>query len=177
MTAKLERRLAALEDIRAIETLKWRYLRACDRQQPLVVRDCFVPEAVIDYEGFPRFDNRDSFVEVYEKFGCQPNIVDMHHGQNPIVELTGPDSARGWFDLFFFQIDTLQLRQTQMAVAYDDEFVRRDGRWWIARTTARRFSMVVQNITAEGVPTVTISVRPTDSRQSKVASDGGERNE
>jgi len=44
MTAELERRLSALQDIRAIEILKWRYLRACDRKQPQVVRDCFVPE-------------------------------------------------------------------------------------------------------------------------------------
>jgi len=159
MTAELERRLSALEDIRAIEILKWRYLRACDRKQPQVVRDCFVPEAVIDYEGFPRFENRDSFVEVYERFGCQPHILDMHHGQNPIVELTGSDSARGYFDLYFFQIDTLQRRHTQMAVSYDDEFVRRGGRWWIAKTTAGRLSMLVQNISAEGVPSVAIAAR------------------
>jgi hypothetical protein len=159
MTSDVERRLAVLEDIRAIETLKWRYLRACDRKQPQVVRDCFVPEAVIDYEGFPRFENRESFVDVYERLGCQPHIVDMHHGQNPIVEMTGPDSARGYFDLYFFQIDTIERRHTQMAVSYEDEFVRRDGRWWIAGTVSRRLSIVVQNISAQGVPSVAIAAR------------------
>ncbi|MDD3798134.1 MAG: nuclear transport factor 2 family protein, partial [Novosphingobium sp.] len=100
----LEQRVAALEDLRAIEMLKYRYLRACDRQQPDVVRDCFLPEAIIDYDGFPVLD-RESFVETYRKFGCLSHIVDMHHGQNPIVELTGPDSAKGWFDLFFYKLE------------------------------------------------------------------------
>lgn len=159
MMTDLERRIAALEDLRAIETLKWRYLRACDRKQPDLVRDCFIPKAVIDYEGFPLFEDRDSFVEVYRSMGCQPHIVDMHHGQNPIVELTGADTARGYFDLYFFQIDTKNHRHTQMAVAYDDEFVRRDGRWWIARTVARRISMLVQSLSPERTPIVEFAGR------------------
>jgi len=159
MAADLEQRLAALEDIRAIEALKWRYLRACDRKQPEEVRDCLVPEAVVDFEGFPFFSDRDSFVEVYREFGCQPHIVDMHHGQNPIVELTGADTARGWFDLFFFQIDTQNQRHTQMAIAYDDEFERRGGRWWIVKTVARRYSVRVETISPEGTPTVEFAGR------------------
>ncbi|MET0269535.1 MAG: nuclear transport factor 2 family protein, partial [Sphingomonas sp.] len=95
--SSIERRLAALEDVRAIEGLKWRYLRACDRKQPEAVRACFADDAVIDFEGFPLFSDPDSFVEVYRRYGCVPHIIDMHHGQNPIVEVNG-DRAQGWFD-------------------------------------------------------------------------------
>lgn len=42
----IEARLAALEDIRAIELAKWRYLRACDRKQPEAVRACFSPASI-----------------------------------------------------------------------------------------------------------------------------------
>jgi hypothetical protein len=157
--ATIEERLAALEDIRAIEVLKWRYLRACDRKEPDRVRACFVPDAVIDYEGFPLFTDRESFVAIFEKYGCVPNIVDMHHGQNPIVELTGPDSACGWFDLYFYQIDTDNGRHTQLAVSYDDEFVRRDGEWKIARTVARRMSMLVRTVGEDGVARVEVAGR------------------
>lgn len=157
--ADLARRVAALEDIQAITVLKWRYLRACDRKQPEVVRDCFVPEAVIDFEGFPLFSDRDSFVEIYRKFGCRPNIVDMHHGQNPIIELTGPDTARGALDCYFFQIDTETRRHTQLSVGYDDEYVRRDGRWWIARSVSRRISMLVETIGEDGVGRVEVAGR------------------
>jgi hypothetical protein len=155
----LAQRLAALEDVNAIQALKWRYLRACDRKQPDLVRDCFTPEAVIDFEGFPLFTDREAFVEVYRRFGCQPHIVDMHHGQNPIVELIDADHARGWFDCFFFQIDTDSRRLTQLAVSYDDGFVRRDGRWLIARSVSRRISMLVQELGEDALARVRVAGR------------------
>ena len=158
----IEQRLGELEDIRAIESLKWRYLRACDRKQPDEVRACFADDAVIDYEGFPLFSDPDSFVDIYRRWGCKPNIIDMHHGQNPIVELTGADSARGWFDLFFFQIDIETKRHTQMAISYDDLFVRRNGRWLIARTNARRMSMLVKQVDDDGAERVIVAGRSDD---------------
>jgi hypothetical protein len=154
----IEQRLALLEDMRAIEALKWRYLRACDRKQPEVVRACFTDDAVIDYEGFPLFNDPDAFVDIYRQWGCRPNILDMHHGQNPIVEVNG-DRAKGWFDLFFFQIDTEMRTQTQLAVNYDDDFLRIDGRWLIARTVSRRMSMLVKEIRPDGTEHVKIAAR------------------
>lgn len=146
----IEQRLAVLEDIRAIEILKWRYLRACDRKQPDAVRACFTDDAVVDFEGFPLFTSPDAFVDIFREWGCVPNIVDMHHGQNPIVELNG-DRATGAFDLYFFQIDTATGRQTQLAVNYDDEFVKQDGRWLISRSVSRRMSMLVGTVGADQI--------------------------
>jgi len=58
----LAARVQALEDIAAIKALKYRYLRGCDRKEPETVRDCLDPAGcLIDYEGFPRFENRDHF--------------------------------------------------------------------------------------------------------------------
>lgn len=154
----IEQRLAALEDIGAIERLKSRYLRACDRKQPDAVRACFTDDAVIDYEGFPLFTDVDAFVEVFREWGCVPNIIDMHHGQNPVIALDG-DRATGAFDLYFFQIDTASGRQTQLAVTYDDEFVRQDGRWLISRTVSRRMSMVVGTVGPDGIMRVEVAGR------------------
>ena len=155
----LQARVGALEDIRAIEVLKWTYLRACDRKQPDLVRACFTEDAVIDYEGFPLFTDADSFVTLYREWGCLPHIVDMHHGQNPIVNLTGPLQAHGWFDLFFFQIDTQARRHTQLAVSYDDSFVKRNGNWLIAKTVARRKSMLVKDLDKNGSESVIVAAR------------------
>jgi len=155
----IERRLARLEDIHAIEVLKIRYLRACDRKQPDAVRACFTGDAVIDFEGFPLFTNPDDFVAIFTQWGCVPNIIDMHHLQNPIVELTGADSASGSFDLFFFQIDTETRRHTQLAVQYDDEFVRVGGEWRIARCVSRRMSMLVHTLGDDGVERVEVAGR------------------
>jgi len=156
--ATIEERLAALEDVRAIEALKWRYLRACDRKQPDAVRACFTNDAIIDFEGFPLFTDADSFVDIYRKYGCVPHIVDMHHGQNPIVEIRG-DEATGWFDLYFFQIDTSAKRLTQMAVSYDDTFVRRNGGWLITRSVSRRLSMLVSEVGEDEIARVRVAAR------------------
>jgi len=159
MIRSLDERVAALEDINAIQALKWRYLRACDRKAAEEVRDCFLLDAVIDYEGFPLFQGRDAFVELYRELACRPGVVDMHHGQNPIVELTGPDTARGAFDCYFHQIDTSTGLLTQLAVSYDDEFARRDGRWWIARSVSRRISMLVEEVADDRLRRVVIAGR------------------
>lgn len=97
----IEQRLSRLEDVCAIEMLKWHYLRACDRKQPDAIRACFTDDAIIDYEGFPLFDGPDHFVAIFRKYGCLPHIVDMHHGQHPIIEVDG-DRATGAFDCYFF---------------------------------------------------------------------------
>lgn len=162
MVRSLEQRVADLEDVHAIQALKWRYLRACDRKAAEEVRDCFLPEAVIDYEGFPLFEGRDAFVALYRELACRPGVVDMHHGQNPIVELTAPDAARGAFDCYFHQIDTVARRVTQLAVSYDDEFVRRDGRWWIARSVSRRISMLVEDLATDGLRRLAVAGRSDD---------------
>lgn len=155
----LEYRLARLEDIRAVETLKARYVRACDRKQPERVRACFTDDAVIDFEGFPLFTDPDAFVAIFTQWGCRPNIIDMHHLSNAVVELTGPDAATGWFDLHFFQIDTETRRQTQLAVSYEDEFVRVDGQWRIRRSVSRRMSMLVKQADEKGAEQILVAAR------------------
>lgn len=149
--ATLEKRLQALEDINAIKELKARYLRACDLQRPDDVRDCLTPnKAVIAYEGFPPFNDRDSFVDVFRTMGCVPGVYDIHHGANPVIELTGPDQATGKWSLFFQNINLAHRTVMQMGVEYDDQYIRHDGRWWIASTSTKRTSCILQNIGENG---------------------------
>jgi hypothetical protein len=148
----LRRRLGELEAIEAIKRLKHRYLRACDRQQPDDVRDCFVPRgAVIVYEGFPAFDDREPFVAIYAQMGCRPQIVDMHHGQNPDIRLTGADRAEGTWDIYYFGIDLEARTATQLAGEYEDLYERDDGAWRIRSTRFRRTSVVSYALTEDGV--------------------------
>jgi hypothetical protein len=155
--ARLEQQVRALEDIGAIKELKYRYLRACDRKEPDVVRDCLDPEgAVIAYEGFPRFSDRESFVQVYREMACKPTIIDMHHGHNPEILLTGADSAVGTWDLYFNSIDTEAKTVLQMACVYSDHYTRRQGRWWITETATRRTSFLMQQLQADGTLKVVV---------------------
>ena len=155
--AELEQRLQRLEDDRAIRDLKARYLRACDAKDPETVRDCLLPEgAVIAYDGFPPFDNRDAFVAIYAELGCAPGIFDIHHGANGVIAFGEPDSATGQWSLLFHNINLASRTVTQMGVVYDDVYVKQDGRWWIAETRSRRQSCLIQTVDDAGQVAVTV---------------------
>jgi len=153
----IEERLQRLEDDRAIRDLKARYLRACDLKQPEVVRDTLLPVgAVIAYEGFPPFDNRDEFVAIYAQMGCAPGIYDMHHAANGIITFESDLRAVGMWSLHFHNINLTTRSLTQMGVEYDDVYVKQDGRWWIAETRSRRVSCLIHSVDAEGRETVAV---------------------
>lgn len=147
----LEERLQRLEDDRAIRDLKARYLRACDTKAPEVVRDCLTPDsAVIAYEGFPRFNDRDAFVAIFAQMGCAQGIFDIHHGSNAIISFESETRATGKWSLFFHNINLGAQTLTQMGVEYDDVYVKADGRWWITQTHSRRNSCLIHSIGENG---------------------------
>jgi hypothetical protein len=153
----LEERLQRLEDDRAIRDLKARYLRACDTKDPETVRDCLLPHgAVIAYDGFPAFDSRDAFVAIYAEMGCAPGIFDIHHGANGVIAFEGNDRARGQWSLLFHNINLASRTLTQMGVEYDDVYVKRDGRWWIAETRSRRLSCLIHAVDEAGEARVAV---------------------
>ncbi|MFN5782008.1 MAG: nuclear transport factor 2 family protein [Novosphingobium sp.] len=153
----LEARLQRLEDDRAIRDLKARYLRACDTKDPAAVRDCLLPVgAVIAYDGFPAFADREAFVAVYAEMGCAPGIFDIHHGANGVIAFEGDDRATGQWSLLFHNINLASRMLTQMGVEYDDVYVKQDGRWWIAETRSRRLSCLIHSVDGEGRPTVAV---------------------
>ena len=153
----LEERVQQLEDDRAIRDLKAQYLRACDGKNPAGVRETLHPErAIINYEGFPPFDNRDDFVAIYQQFGCQPGIFDMHHAANGVISFDGPARATGQWALYFHNINLAARTLTQFGVQYDDVYVKQDGRWWIAETRSRRVSCLIHSVDAEGRETVAV---------------------
>ncbi len=151
----LEERLQRLEDDRAIRDLKARYLRACDTQNPEAVAECLVPEVAVRFQGFPDFDNRDDFVAVYRQFGCIPGVFDIHHAANGIVTFETHDRASGQWALSFHNNNLAQRTLTQFGIEYDDVYVKRDGRWWIAETVSRRKSALVQTVDQHGNARVT----------------------
>ena len=153
----LEERIQRLEDDRAIRDLKARYLRACDLKDPDAVRDTLSPNgAIIAYEGFPPFSNRDDFVAIYSQMGCTPDIFDMHHAANGIINFESVDRARGRWSLFFHNINLSQKTLTQMGVEYDDVYVKDAGRWWIAETRSIRTSCLIHSVGETGQATVEV---------------------
>ena len=120
-----------------------------------MVRDTLLPDgAVIAYEGFPPFDNRDAFVAVFEQMGCQPGVHDLHHATNSEITLTGADEAVGKWSLNFRSIIMATRSVIQMGVEYEDRYLRRDGRWYIAETRSTRTGCLIEQVDEAGKTTV-----------------------
>lgn len=146
----IEQRIARIEADRAIRDLKMRYLRAADAKDPDTMRDCFLPDAKIRFDGFPDFDDRDSFIAIYRQMGCAPGIFDIHQGGTGVVEFDTVEQARGWWPLYFHNINLGQGTLTQMGVEYQDIYVLREGRWWIAQSASSRKSCLIHSVDEAG---------------------------
>ena len=140
MDAHLAERIARLEAIEEIRTLKHRYLRACDAKDPAGFRACFVAQgAVLDYgERIGRFEGVDALVAVFERIALNRvegryTVFDMHHAVHGDVEITGTGTARGRWTLRFRQVDTVAGTEQVSAIEYDDGYTVEDGAWKIAR--------------------------------------------
>ncbi len=127
----LEKRIALLEDIEAIKQLKYRYLRACDNKEGEVLRDCFVAGSVeIDYGRIGKFSRREELMEVFERLACHDHIIELHHGHNPSITVSG-DIAQGIWSLYYHQINSQDSSATQLGGQYNDEYCRTDEGWRI----------------------------------------------
>jgi hypothetical protein len=131
----LEQRINRLEAIEALKQLKARYFHACDTKQPDIVRACFADgEIDLRYGRIGNFTDREQMVAVFSELACQEHIVEMHHGQNPQVEVHDEDNATAIWGLYYYMIDTRRQSVTQLAGFYDDAYIRRDGEWRIIRS-------------------------------------------
>jgi SnoaL-like domain len=131
----LRRRVQRLEDTEAIRRLKARYLNACDSQDPEGAKHCFAEgEVVIDMGHVGVFGDREGFAEVYRTFGCQPFILDMHHGANPEIDFIDDHHARARWALEYRNFNTQAKTVTFVSLIYHDEYVKQDGQWKIAKT-------------------------------------------
>jgi len=131
----VEQRLARLEAIEDIRQLKARYFQACDRKQPDIVRECFAPGPIdLRYGRIGTFSDREAMLAVFTELACQPHIVEMHHGQNPRIEVLDADNATGTWGLYYYLIDTRRQTVTQLAGFYEDAYTRSDGQWRITRS-------------------------------------------
>lgn len=131
----LEQRLARLEAIEDIRQLKARYFQACDRKDPDAVRECFAAGDIdLRYGRIGDFTNREDMLAVFTRLACQAHIVEMHHGQNPCIDIHDADNATGVWGLYYYLIDTRRRTVTQLGGFYEDAYCRLDGQWRIARS-------------------------------------------
>ena len=143
----LERRIQALEDIEAIKRLKYDYFFFCDAKQPERVLDCFVEGPIhIDYGRIGTFESREAMVAVFTELACHDYMVEMHHAQNPRIDLLDEFRARGVWGLYYYLIDTRAQSVTQLGAYYEDEYRKVNGRWRISATVCTVNSTCVYDL-------------------------------
>ena len=146
----IEERLAALEQVEAIKTLKHRYFRACDAKDPDTFRACFIADgADVDYGpiGGGAAD-ADQMAEIFRRIALHTVdgrhvILDMHHGMHPDITVTGPGRASGRWTLKFRQLNMIDRTERLLTGEYDDDYVIEEGQWKMSRSRFRQlWSMV-----------------------------------
>lgn len=139
----VEERLHAIEEI---SVLKARYFRFADTQDWDAFRDLFTPDATLFYpEGQEHPLPRDESIARIK--AVLAGVVSVHHGHMPEIELLSADHATGiWAmeDLLFFPPD----RASEVGIEsvhgfghYHEEYVRRNGRWFIHRLKLTRLRL------------------------------------
>ena len=139
MSDDLSLRIRALEDIEAIKKLKAHYWYSCDQKNVEAVRDCFVEgEVLIDYDGpVGLVRHRDDLYAVFEKVGCQPNIVEIHHGGPPQIEVQDGGRATGIWGLTYHLLDTNAQILNVIGGYYIDAYVKTEAGWRIQQAVFR----------------------------------------
>jgi hypothetical protein len=84
-----------VDDIEAIKQLKARYFRLMDSKEWAGFRTCFTDEVRVDVsaDGAGVFEGLDAFLTMLEPTLAE--VVTVHHGHMPEIELTSPTTATG----------------------------------------------------------------------------------
>ncbi|MFD9663718.1 nuclear transport factor 2 family protein [Rhodococcus sp. NPDC059968] len=142
--AELAERLTRLEDVRAIEQLKYRYAGFCDNgYDPEGIAGLFVEDGrwVVDGEG----GSMTGPEEIKAHFRALSDKITwaLHYMIAPRVELADDgQSATGYFYLLCLctienSQDTTKKDPVILTINYTDQFVKRDGTWYFQELRGR----------------------------------------
>ena len=122
-----------LEDIERIKMLKHRYMRMLDSGDSDGLRDCFVPEATIRYEGGSYLYEAAGREEIIGLLSQMQNnqYVGMHLALMPEIIVHDADNAEGRWYMIDWAFNLATNRETEGAAFYQDRYVVRDGEWKI----------------------------------------------
>jgi len=134
--ADLEARIQRIEDIAAIQQLKYKYWRCLDQKAWAELAECFSEDATVNYgSGKYHFSGRDRIMKfLSESLGVDSGSIGIHHGHHPEIELRSATTARGRWALYNYLINTKQNRGVREGAFYEDEYVKQDGVWRIRHT-------------------------------------------
>jgi uncharacterized protein (TIGR02246 family) len=126
-----------VDDVEAIKQLKARYFRLMDTKDWDGMREVFADDVYIDTtdSGGRVVEGADEFMRGLRELLA--DVVTVHHGHMPEIELTSPTTATG----IWAMEDWLRWpgdRDMHGAGHYHEEYEKVDGRWRIKKMTLTR---------------------------------------
>jgi uncharacterized protein (TIGR02246 family) len=144
LVAELATRLVRLEDVRAIEQLKYRYAGFCDDSyDPEGIAGLFVEDGrwVVDGEGATLTGHDE--IKAHFRTLRERITWAQHYVIAPRVEVAADgQTALGWFYLICFCTiertdDPREKDAVILTLNYTDQFVKRDGTWYFQELLGR----------------------------------------
>ena len=128
MEKDLERRITILEDIEEIKKLKSRYGYNIDERDWDSVLDFYAEDATVDFGVFGKYEGKEAIRKFFKETLPPATTFSMHMSQDPIIEVKG-NRAKGKWYLHESATFTEGNQAVWGAVKYEDEFVKRKGKW------------------------------------------------
>jgi len=131
MPTTLEERVARLEAIEEIKSLKARYCAYCDANYDGDgVAGLFVADGIWDGGDFGRYEGREA-IRGFIKGAAKDIVFAAHLVMNPIIEIVDAQHAKGqWRLLMPATVMTEGAREARWLLChYAETYVRQDGRW------------------------------------------------
>ncbi|MCX7620485.1 MAG: nuclear transport factor 2 family protein [Acidimicrobiales bacterium] len=128
-----------LVEIELIKRLKYRYLRCLDQKLWDELTEVLTPDAVASYSGGKyTYEGREAIVEFLRNAMGADTFHSSHRCHHPEIDLIDASHATGIWAMDDVVIMTDWDLTIRGAAFYEDEYVKTDGRWWIASTGYRR---------------------------------------
>lgn len=134
-----------LEDLEQIRRLKYRYCRCIDTANIAELRELFVEDASVRYQGGSYLfeaEGRDKILGALE-YAFHADAIARHTVNHPEIDLVSSTEARGIWYLTDWFLDLRHKIITEGSALYRDTYVKRDGKWLIQRATYERIYEIV----------------------------------
>lgn len=145
---ELRDKVQRLEDIKEIETLKYRYFRSLDtadhKELRSVLHDDFRTD-IIGGDYTIKIEGAEKFVEFIRNV-MHSGIVAIHQGHHPEISFTNAEEATAKWYLYDDFWDLGNKTRMYGSAIYDDHYVRENGRWLIKFTSYVRVVEAVDEV-------------------------------
>jgi len=133
MTARVEQRLAVLEDIEAIRKLKARYCAACDdNHNEETLGTLFAEHATWEASNMGRADGRAAIMAKLGAVGRSGLIRNSaHHAINPIIDVAEDRATGNWRLIMLYTANQADgsLQYLRIIGFYRERYVKIRGNW------------------------------------------------